>query len=1191
MKLLVTISLLAAVSSSFALGGDDPFAKDVRATEPLAPAEQAKTFTLPPGFTITLVAAEPDVNKPMNLAFDARGRLWVTSTSLYPWPAKTEADKTDAIKVIELNDDGSARNVTIFAAGLDIPIGILPLGDGRRALAYDIASIRLFTDTDGDGSADRRDVLYSGFDHTRDTHGMASNFRRGFDGWVYACHGFNNVSNVKDQSGNVVHLRSGNTFRMRPDGSRVEAFTIGQINPFGLCFDPLGNLYTSDSHSKPIYQLLRGGRYEAFDRDTNDGLGLAPAMMQHLHNSTAIAGSQFYAANAFPQEFRGNVFVGNVVTSRINRDKLEYFGSTPKAIEQPDFLTTTDPWFRPVQTVLGPDGALYVADFYNRIIGHYEVDLKHPGRDFQRGRIWRIAYTGKGDAPVSRYDFSAAGAPQLIEKLGDANLTVRMLATNELSDRIGADAIGPCLLATARGSTLQKIHALWVLHRLKAMELGTLATAAADKDAAVRVHTMRILSETHPWGDAQHMLALEGLKDPDPLVQRCAADALGTHPHVTHIHPLLELRHGVAAADTHLLYVVRMALRNQLAAPGAIDAVLAGDASLSPADRLAMMDVAQAVPTPDAAAFLLEHLEEVARDKESMARMLRHGVRYADARAIPALVAVLRKRFGEDVDLQLELFAAVQKAAAERGEPLAQAAREWGANLARSALALSNDEQTVWSALPLPGMAAGTAADSPSPWTLQQRVSSDGDTNAVFFSSLPLGERLTGVLRSRPFVVPAKLSMYIAGHNGPPRGPDLRKQVIRLRSAQDDAILVESVPPRHDTAQPLVWDLKDHAGKQAYIEATDGDDGSGYAWLAFGRLDPPVAPLPSAAPAMVAARQRQAAEIAAALSLKDLAGPLREIVKRRDADVAARTAAAAALASVDAQTFVPLAEELLADAGETMAVRESVAESLSRMTTDGARAALLSGFRTAPARLQTALASALATTPDGAAALLNAIENSAAPATLLQDSKLVERLSAANVPQLDQRVGRLTRGLPTPQDSVIKLIEQRRDSFTSAPPDPGAGAAVFAKNCAQCHQLGGQGKLVGPQLDGIGNRGVERLIEDILDPNRNVDPAFRYSNVTLKDTTLITGLQKREEGETLVFVDTTGKEVTVSKAQIKSRAESRLSIMPSNFGEIIPPEQFNQLLAFLMASKPPTAPIPPQRIDGISQTPSHTPPE
>src|SRR5688572_607092 len=1005
----VIVWTLALAAPALTAPPDDPFAQNVRKTEPLAPAEQAKTFKLPPGFTITLVTSEPDVNKPMNLAFDAKGRLWVSSTSLYPWPAKSEAEKTDAIKVIELNDDGSAKSVTTFADGLDIPIGLLPLGDGRRVLAYDIATVRLFTDTDGDGKADRREVLYTGFDHTRDTHGMASNCRRGFDGWVYACHGFNNVSNVKDTSGNVVHLRSGNTFRMRLDRSRVEAFTIGQINPFGLCFDQLGNAYTSDSHSKPIYQLLRGGRYEAFDRDTNDGLGLAPMMMTHLHNSTAIAGSQFYAASDFPEEFRGNVFVGNVVTSRINRDKLEYFGSTPKAIEQPDFLTTTDPWFRPVQTVLGPDGALYVSDFYNRIIGHYEVDLKHPGRDFKRGRIWRIAYTGGGGGggatkPVSRFDFSAAGAPQLIEKLGDANLTVRMLATNELSDRIGADAIGPCLLAVSKGSTFQKIHALWVLYRLSAMELGTIAKAAADVDPAVRVHAMRVLAETPKWADAQHMLATDGSKDADPLVQRCAADALGMHPAAEHIRPLLELRRRVPAEDTHLLYVVRMALRNQLATKGALDTLVAGESDLDPQDRKAIIDVVKAVPTSDAATFLLEHLEEVADDNAALVPVLRHGVRYAEARAIPPLVAVLRKRFADDVDLQLELFAAMQKASAERGEPVVAAAREWGSELASAALAPPPAEDAAtWTASPLPD----APADSPSPWTLQQRPSMDRDRDSIFFSSLPVSETYTGVLRSKPFVIPSKLSMFVAGHNGPPSEPDRRRNVIRLRSAEDDTVLKEAFPPRTDRAQQRTWDLKDHAGKRGYLEAVDADTATGYAWLAFGRMDPPVVPLPSASPVMIAARQRQAAEIAAALSLKEVAGPLRDVLMRKGGDASARAAAASALASLDATGFVLAASAVLADAGEPIAFREKVAEALGRVTTEEARAALVAGFRTAPARLQTALANALATTPDGAAALLDAIAKSTAPATLLQQPKVVEKLAAAKVPDLDKRVKEL----------------------------------------------------------------------------------------------------------------------------------------------------------------------------------------
>ena len=117
-------------------------------------------------------------------------------------------------------------------------------------------------------------------------------------------------------------------------------------------------------------------------------------MMKHDHGSTGIAGVVSYAADQFPPAYRGTMFIGNVVTNRINHDRLEWHGSSPKAIPQPDFLWSDDNWFRPVDLELGPDGALYVADFYNRIIGHYEVPLTHPGRDRERGRIWRIVYRG-----------------------------------------------------------------------------------------------------------------------------------------------------------------------------------------------------------------------------------------------------------------------------------------------------------------------------------------------------------------------------------------------------------------------------------------------------------------------------------------------------------------------------------------------------------------------------------------------------------------------------------------------------------------------------------------------------------------------------------------------------------------------------------------------------------------------------
>src|SRR5687768_11812516 len=202
----LVLSLLVTCKCALAA---DPFSEYVRTAEPLSPAEQARTFHLPPGFEIQLITHEPHIAKPMNLAFDSRGRLWVSESRLYPMPAKSPAEKKDCIKVIELAEDGSAKSITTFAEGLDIPIGLYPITDGSSVIAYDINNIRKFTDTDGDGKSDKVELLYSGFGY-EDTHGMASNFRRGFDGWLYGCHGFASKSKVKDLSGAVTPLQSGN---------------------------------------------------------------------------------------------------------------------------------------------------------------------------------------------------------------------------------------------------------------------------------------------------------------------------------------------------------------------------------------------------------------------------------------------------------------------------------------------------------------------------------------------------------------------------------------------------------------------------------------------------------------------------------------------------------------------------------------------------------------------------------------------------------------------------------------------------------------------------------------------------------------------------------------------------------------------------------------------------------------------
>ncbi|MBT4865460.1 MAG: dehydrogenase, partial [Planctomycetaceae bacterium] len=464
---LVTVSSLLA---------QQPKSYLVAETEPLSAAEQQKKFHLPPGFEIQLVASEPAIGQPMNMNFDAAGRLWVTHSIEYPYPAQGDVEPRnskfpdvgdheprDRLTVFSgIGPDGTPAKTWNFIDGLNIPMGHTAVKGG--VIVYSIPNIYFCPDADGDGKSDSRRVLYGKFGNT-DTHGMNNGFTRWIDGWIYACHGFSNTSNVKGADGHAFQMNSGNTYRFREDGLRIEQFTWGQVNPFGLTFDPLGNVYSADCHSMPLMLLLRGAYYSSFSKP-HDGLGFGPDMIDHSHGSTGICGPAYYAATHFPAEYRDNIFLCNPVTGQVHRDRLKDVGSTRLVDTLPDFITCDDPWFRPVDLQVGPDGALYLADFYNAIIGHYEVPLKHSRRDRERGRVWRIVYRGtdkKLESPTAP-NLRQSDLAQLLKKLGDDNLTVRTLATNEIVDRFGVQAV-PAVRELMAGESLptQRAHGLWVL--------------------------------------------------------------------------------------------------------------------------------------------------------------------------------------------------------------------------------------------------------------------------------------------------------------------------------------------------------------------------------------------------------------------------------------------------------------------------------------------------------------------------------------------------------------------------------------------------------------------------------------------------------------------------------------------------------------------------------------------------------
>ena len=242
----------------------DLFREHIRSTDPLTPEQERLGFKLPPGFEIQLFASEPDIDKPINITFDAKGRLWVTQSFEYPFPTAPGTKSTDRLTILEDTDhDGKADKFTEVSDTMNIPIGVLPLTDG--VLSFSIPNVYKFADSNGDGKPEGKNKLYGPFGY-QDTHGMVSNFMRGYDGWVYACHGFTNYSSVAGSDGDSITMVSGNTFRFRLDGSRVEQMTFGQVNPFGLAFDERGYVYSTDSHSSPLYQLIRGGDYPHFSK-------------------------------------------------------------------------------------------------------------------------------------------------------------------------------------------------------------------------------------------------------------------------------------------------------------------------------------------------------------------------------------------------------------------------------------------------------------------------------------------------------------------------------------------------------------------------------------------------------------------------------------------------------------------------------------------------------------------------------------------------------------------------------------------------------------------------------------------------------------------------------------------------------------------------------------------------------------
>ena len=452
------------------------------------PEVERQSFILADGFEANLFAVEPMVSKPIGMNFDADGKLWVVSSSIYPQIKPGQVPNDKVIVLEDTTGSGKADKATVFADGLFIPTGILP-GDGGCYVANSTEVLHL-KDTNGSGKATERRVVLSGFG-TEDTHHIIHAFRWGPDGRFYFNQSIYIHSHIETPWG-TKHLLGSGTWRFRPETMELEVYCRGQVNPWGIVWDNWGETFETDgAGGEGIVFAYPGSAFQS-------AVGYDKVLPGLNHGSPKYAGLEIVDGRAMPDDWQGTFLTNDFRANRICHFQLTESASGFVSKQLPDFITTKDRAFRPIDIKMGPDGAIYIADWYNPIINHGEVDFRDPRRDHTHGRIWRI--TAKDKKPLERVKLSKAPVADLLESLRSPEEFTRMRAKYVMRERGSAEVI-PALAAWVKEIKPRSSHAdhdrleaLWTYESLDVIEPELLNRVLGAKDEHARAAAVRVLS-------------------------------------------------------------------------------------------------------------------------------------------------------------------------------------------------------------------------------------------------------------------------------------------------------------------------------------------------------------------------------------------------------------------------------------------------------------------------------------------------------------------------------------------------------------------------------------------------------------------------------------------------------------------------------------------------------------------------
>lgn len=571
-----------------------------RMQKPLTPEVSRQRMVVPQGFEVRLFASEEQLGgKPLAMTWDEQGRLYVAISYDYPNELQPPGQGRDRIVLCEDTDgDGRADRVSVFADRLSIPTSLLPYRGGL--IVHQPPQTLFLKDTDGDGKADRREVLLDGWG-TDDTHAGPSNLRYGFDNWIYGAVGYAGFNGVV--AGQRHRFRQGfYRFRIEVAGSGAnERLTVTALdflrstsnNTWGLNFDEWGRLFGSTANGCPIVHMPIANRYYEKVR------GLSPAVLANIapdyhfepitnkvrqvdwHGGfTAASHIALYTARSYPPEYWNRAaFISDPTGHLTAAFLLQDYGSTVRARYGWNLLASDDEWCAPIDAQVGPDGQVWIIDWYNFIVQHnptpagyrtgrgnaYETEL----RDKKHGRIYRIVYTGS--ALEQKPDLKRQDASPWLAALGHPNLTWRLHAQRLLVERAKDDVV-PALLAIVSQRGFAPLHALWTLHGLgrlngkDAHATEAVLTALRHPQAEVRATAWQVLpresallprllqpllDEAYPFVQLQALLALSEF----PPQSEAARILVQVSKRWTFLDTELQTALSIAAAvhDRHLL--------------------------------------------------------------------------------------------------------------------------------------------------------------------------------------------------------------------------------------------------------------------------------------------------------------------------------------------------------------------------------------------------------------------------------------------------------------------------------------------------------------------------------------------------------------------------------------------------------------------------------------------------------------